>query len=156
MSTHQTQPAIFEAQNDLAGKYLTFYIDETIYGVELVHVIEIISIQTIAAVPDVPDYIKGIINLRGRIVPVLDVRLRIGMPQRPYDDHTCIIVIEYEEMTVGMIVDSVYEVASFVSEDLSTLPQFTHINAKQYLSSISRIGDRLVLNLDCKQFLCAN
>lgn len=140
-------------ENDLAGKYLTFYIDETVYGVELTHVIEIISIQSIAGVPDVPYYIKGIINLRGRIVPVIDVRLRIGLPERAYDDHTCIIVVDIDETTVGMIVDSVFEVATFVSEDLSGLPQFTNINTKRYLTSISRVEGHMVLNLDCKQFL---
>lgn len=155
MSNELAQQLALSEDSDLAGKYLTFYIENTVYGMELIHVIEIISIQSIAAVPDVPMYIKGIINLRGRIVPVMDVRLRIGLPERAYDEHTCIIVIEYEDTTVGMIVDSVSEVATFVTDDLSSLPNFTNINTQKYLSSISKVEGHLVLNLDCKQFLNA-
>lgn len=153
MSTDMIQNTALAEEDDLAGRYLTFYIEDALYGVDLRHVIEIIGIQSIAMVPDVPYYIKGIINLRGRIVPVLDTRLRIGLPERAHDDHTCIVIIDIDDSMVGMIVDSVAEVSTFASEDLSSLPEFTNVNAKKYLSSISRSGDQLVLNLDCKQFL---
>lgn len=155
MSTENNLAAITAAMqdNDLAGKYLTFLIEDAIYGVSLEYVIEIITIQHVATVPGLPAFIKGIINMRGRIVPVLDVRLRIGVPERAYDDRTCIIVIEFDDTMIGMIVDSVNEVATYVSDDLSALPEFTNINSKKYLSSISKIGDKLVLNLDCRQFL---
>lgn len=155
MSTENNLAAITAAMqdNDLAGKYLTFLIEDAIYGVSLEYVIEIITIQHVATVPGLPSFIKGIINMRGRIVPVLDVRLRIGVPERAYDDRTCIIVIEFDDTMIGLIVDSVNEVATYVSDDLSALPEFTNINSKKYLSSISKIGDKLVLNLDCRQFL---
>ena len=139
--------------NDLEGVYLTFYIDSAVYGVELVNVIEIISIQCVTSVPGTPVYIKGIINLRGRIVPVIDVRLKIGIPEKEYDDKTCIIVVEMGETTVGMIVDSVSEVVAFNGENFASLPEFTNVNTREYLSSISKVGDKLVLNLDCEKFL---
>ncbi|MEF9976118.1 MAG: chemotaxis protein CheW, partial [Oscillospiraceae bacterium] len=84
------------AEDDLDGKYLTFFIGEATYGVELINVIEIISVQNITNVPGIPGYIKGIINLRGRIVPVIDVRTKIGLEERAYDERTCIIVISWQ------------------------------------------------------------
>lgn len=145
---------MLQADNeDLVGKHLTFYIDETIYGVGLINVIEIIGIQEITVVPGTPGYVKGIINLRGGIVPVIDVRLKFCQEERPYDEHTCIIVINIDDMTVGMIVDSVYEVVTLDNEDASSLPQFTNVNTKKYLRSISRVDNHLVLNLDCQKFL---
>ena len=78
--------------DDLRGRYLTFNIGEVSYGLELYHVIEIIGMQPITNVPNLPDYIKGITNLRGRVVPIIDVRLKFGQPERDYDDKTCIIV----------------------------------------------------------------
>ncbi|MEG0179356.1 MAG: chemotaxis protein CheW [Oscillospiraceae bacterium] len=140
-------------EDDLLGKYLTFFIGDATYGVELIHVIEIIGIQNITNVPGIPGYIHGIINLRGRIVPVIDVRHKIGMQERAYDERTCIIVISWQDSLVGLIADSVSEVIDFDQDNLAPLPDFTNINTKKYLSSVSKIGDKLVLNLDCQKFL---
>lgn len=142
-----------EADDDLAGKFLTFYIAESVYGVELLHVLEIIGIQPVTYVPGTPVYVKGIINLRGRIVPVIDVRLKFGQCEKEHDERTCIIVIDMDDMLVGLIVDSVSEVVSVDSEVLSDLPGFTNVNTNQYLKSISKSENHLVLNLDCKKFL---
>lgn len=134
-------------------KYLTFYIGETIYGVALDNVIEIIGIQEAATVPGVPKHIKGIINLRGRIVPVINARLKIGIEEIPYDERTCIIVINWNDSLVGLIVDRVAEVADFTSDQLSALPDFSNLNSNKYLSSVCKIGERLVMILDCDKFL---
>lgn len=139
--------------DDLAGKYLTFYIADAVYGVELLHVLEIISIQSVTKVPSTPVFVKGIINLRGRIVPVLDVRLKFGLEEKEYDERTCIIVVNIDDMTVGLIVDSVSEVVAFSGDKLSDLPQFSSVNQNKYIKSISRSGEKLVLNLDCETFL---
>lgn len=139
--------------DDLAGKYLTFYIADAVYGVELLHVLEIISIQSITTVPGTPVYVKGIINLRGRIVPVLDVRLKFRQEEKEYDERTCIIVISLEEMLVGLIVDSVSEVVNFSSNEMSDLPEFGSVNQNKYIKSISKANDKLVLNLDCEKFM---
>ena len=136
-----------------AGKYLTFHTGETIYGIPLENVLEIIGIQTATKVPGIPPFVKGIINLRGRIVPVIDVRLKIGAPAIEYDERTCIIVISWHDSLVGLIVDRVAEVNDFKSEQISAIPDFSNINANKYLSSICRFGERLVLILDCDKFL---
>ncbi len=145
--------SVIAVDDDLDGKYLTFFIGEATYGVELIHVIEIISVQNITNVPGIPTYIQGIINLRGRTVPVIDVRRKIGMPQRAYDERTCIIVISWQDSLVGLIADSVSEVVGFSSDNLSPLPEFSNVNTNKYLSSVSKVGNKLILNLDCAKFL---
>lgn len=142
-----------ELEDDLNGKYLTFFIGEKSYGVELMHVLEIISIQSVTTVPSTPVYVKGIINLRGRIVPVIDVRLKFGMEERAYDERTCIVVLNIDEMYVGLIVDQVSEVISFDGEALAALPEVGNANSSQYVKSIAKAKDCLVLNLDCTKFL---
>lgn len=139
--------------DDLAGRYLTFYMDDKSYGVELMHVLEIISIQVITTIPRTPAYVKGIINLRGRIVPVIDVRTKFAMPQREYDERTCIIVLNMAEMYVGLIVDMVSEVITLDNNTLSSLPELNNTVATSYLSSVAKVGEKLVLNLDCEKFL---
>lgn len=136
-----------------AGKYLTFYIGETVYGVALENILEIIGIQEATRVPGIPRFVKGIINLRGRIVPVIDARIKIGAGEISYDERTCIIVINWNESLVGLIVDRVAEVNDFKGDQIASLPDFSSVNTNKYLSSICKIGERLVLILDCDKFL---
>lgn len=136
-----------------AGKYLTFYIGETVYGVALENILEIIGIQEATRVPGIPRFVKGIINLRGRIVPVIDARIKIGAGEIEYDERTCIIVINWKESLVGLIVDRVAEVNDFKTEQIASIPDFSSVNTNKYLSSICKVGERLVLILDCDKFL---
>ena len=129
-------------EDDLTGRFLTFYIDNAVYGIELTHVIDIISAQEVTNVPSTPAYVKGIINLRGSIVPVIDVRLKFNIPEREYDDHTCFIVV-----------DTVDEVVNLDNQVTASLPEFNNVNTKEYLRSISKVDNHLVLNLDCEKFL---
>lgn len=142
------------SDEDLSGKFLTFCIGDKIYGVELLHVLEIISIQSVTTVPSTPHYIKGIINLRGNIVPVIEVRLKFGMEEKAYDERTCIIVLNINEMYVGLIVDQVSEVITFDNDMLASLPEIGSVNTNKYIKSIAKARDnKLVLNLDCETFL---
>ncbi|WP_312643828.1 chemotaxis protein CheW [Hydrogenoanaerobacterium sp.] len=140
------------ALDDLMGRFLTFDIGDMIYGVELLHVLEIISIQAITSVPRLPSYVKGIINLRGKIVPVVDVRLKLKKEEKEYDEKTCIIVVSVEDMSVGLIVDCVSEVIDIDNKGLSTPPELSTAASSQYLSSIAKVGDNVVLNIDLKRF----
>lgn len=139
--------------NVFAGKYLTFYIGDVVYGVALQNILEIIGIQQATRVPGIPRFVKGIINLRGRIVPVIDARIKIGAGEIEYDERTCIIVINWKESLVGLIVDRVAEVNDFKNEQLTSIPDFSSVNTNKYLSSICKVGERLVLILDCDKFL---
>ena len=132
----------------LHDRYLLFTIDDTNYGLPLAMALEILTIQSITRLPRVASYIKGIVNLRGKVIPVLDVRTKLDLPERPYDDKTCIIVIDLHEMHVGLIVDMVSEVLTVAQENLIVPPK----NSASYVSSVSQLDDRLVLNLDCDLF----
>lgn len=150
MNDHQELPTIEE---DLKGKHLTFTIDKMIYGVPLEHVIEILSIQAITHVPGVPSYIKGIINLRGNIVPVIDMRLKFNLEAQDYSERTCIIVIDVRETQAGLIVDQVNEVLSLAGDALENIPDFQDLNKDHYISSIGKHQDAMILNLDCERIL---
>jgi purine-binding chemotaxis protein CheW len=137
--------------SDLKDRYLLFNIDDTKYGVSLEYVLEIINVQTITQVPGVAYYIKGIINLRGKIIPIIDVRLKLGLPEREYDDKTCIIVLNVNEVQVGVIVDRVSEVVNAENSQLS-VPSEVGEATSRYLSSILELEDKIVLIIDCEKF----
>ena len=139
--------------SDLGEKYLTFNIDGAIYGITIENVIEIIGVEKTTEVPGIPRYIKGIINLRGKVVPVIDARLKIGAAEKEYDELTCIIVITWRDAEIGLIVDSVAEVADLSSREHANLPDFSNINTNKYLSSVCRVGEKLILLFDCDKLL---
>ncbi|HPU41649.1 MAG TPA: chemotaxis protein CheW [Acetivibrio clariflavus] len=135
------------------GRYLTFVIDREVYGIEIKYVTEIINIQKITEVPELPDYLKGIINLRGKIIPVMDVRLRFRKEAKEYNDRTCIIVVDIEDISVGLIVDSVSEVLT-ISEDNIVPPPDTNTGFNnRYIKGIGKVGDDVKLLLDCGKLL---
>jgi purine-binding chemotaxis protein CheW len=104
------------------GRFLTFSLEEEVFGIEIKYVTEIVGIQSITKVPEVPAYIKGIINLRGKIIPVIDVRLKFGKQPMVYDDRTCIVVIDITEVSVGLIVDNVDEVLTIDDSNIAAPP----------------------------------
>lgn len=134
------------------GKYLTFVLDRESYGIEIRFVTEIIGIQPITEVPELPAYIKGIINLRGKIIPVMDVRLRFKKPAREYDDKTCVIVVDIEEISVGLIVDSVSEVLAISDSDIVPPPELNK-SGSTYIKQIGKVGNEVRLLLDCNKLL---
>lgn len=135
------------------GRFLTFTLEGEIYGIEIKHVTEIIGIQAITKVPEVPPYVKGIINLRGKIIPVIDVRLKFGKEAIEYDDRTCIVVIEIGEVSVGLIVDNVDEVMTIEDEDIAAPPATKTGFENKYIKGIGKAGDRIQLLLDCERLL---
>jgi len=115
-----------QGMQELAGKYLTFTLGSEEYGVGILKVREIIGIMEITPVPHTPSYIKGVINLRGRVIPVLDLRLKFGMERQDYNERTCIIVVEVEghsgAVQVGMLVDEVSEVLNISAQEIEAPP----------------------------------
>ena len=152
MTTETLTAAPDEVRDDLHGRYLTFYIGDTLYGIELMHVIEIISVQPTTRVPGLPPYIKGLINLRGKVVPVIDIRLKFHQEERPYDDKTCIIVVTIDDMNVGLIADAVAEVADIDQSLTSPPPELGTADGERYLRSVAKVGDRVILNIDIQRF----
>lgn len=133
---------------------LFFNIGESIYGIEIKYVKEIISVEQITVVPKIPDYIKGVINIRGKVVPIISVRNRFGIEEIPYDDRTCIIVLEFEDdEQVGIIVDRVQEVLIAKPSDISKAPDSKNVNANRYIKSIIEIENDIKLLLDCDKLI---
>lgn len=142
-------------QNTQHGRFLTFSLEEEIYGIEISYVTEIIGIQTIIRVPEVPHYIKGIINLRGKIIPVIDVRLKFGREPIDYNDRTCIIVIDVSRVSVGLIVDRVDEVLTIEDDGIADPPASRTGFENRYIKGIGKAGGKVQLLLDCEKLLKA-
>jgi len=144
------------ADDTLKNRVLTFVIDNQFYGIELKNVIEIIGVQPITVVPGIPPYLKGIINLRGKVITVMDVRMKFDKPEKPFDERTCIIVVEVNDFTVGLIVDMVDEVINLTEENLAVTPNFNRVNANRYIKAIGKLGDQVRLIIDCDKLLNDN
>lgn len=138
----------------LRNKYLTFMLGEEAYGIEISFVTEIIELQKISHIPESPDYLKGIINLRGKIIPVMDMRLRLRMDSSVYTSKSCIIVIHVKDQTVGLIVDCVNEVESISNNVIEPLPTFNTEYQNRFIKEIGKSGEQVRLILDCESILC--
>lgn len=139
-------------EGDQKDKYLIFVLANESYGIDVRYVIEIIGIQPISKVPELPQYIKGIINLRGKIIPIMDVRLRFKEEYREYNDRTCIVVIEVEDITIGLIVDSVLEVANISDLEIVNLPEIGR-HRNRFIRGIGKSENSIRLLLDCNKLL---
>jgi purine-binding chemotaxis protein CheW len=140
-------------EDDISGRFLTFFIEHEIFGIELRNVLEIVGIQPITEVPEMPDYFKGIINLRGKIIPVMDIRLRFKKPEKAYTDRTCVIIVCFAGISIGLIVDSVSEVLTIPDEDIAEKPEINSKGSRGYIKNIGKIGDEVALLLDCDMLL---
>lgn len=141
------------AEDTLKGRYLTFLLDNQVFGIEIKYVTEIIGMQPIAEVPEVPAYVKGIINLRGKIIPVIDVRLKFKKEPLEYNDRTCIIVVDIQSLSVGLIVDNVAEVIAIADENIVPPPDYKTGFQSRYIKGIGKVGGDVKLLLDCDRFL---
>lgn len=135
------------------GRFLTFSMGKEVFGIEIRYVTEIIGMQAITEVPEVPEYVKGIINLRGKIIPVIDVRLKFKKEPMEYNDRTCIIVIDISDLSVGLIVDNVAEVLTIGDEDIAPPPSSKTGFENRYVKGIGKSGGEVKLLLDCGKLL---
>ena len=135
------------------GKYLTLNLGKEVFGIEIRYVTEIIGIQPISEVPEVPDFVKGIINLRGKIIPLIDVRLKFKKDAMDYNDRTCIIVIDIDNTSIGLIVDQVAEVLNIEEDMIVPPPDYRTGFQNRYIKSIGRVGEEVKLILDCDKLL---
>ena len=144
-----------ENEDTLKNKYLIFSVGEESYGISIKYVIEIIGIEEITKVPDLPDFVKGIINLRGKIISVMDARLRFKKEEKEYDDRTCIIVIEIDGITFGLIVDNVKEVASIDESNIAPPPTVNkqEDGVRGFIEGIGKVGNDIWLFIDCMKLL---
>ncbi|MEE4362322.1 MAG: chemotaxis protein CheW [Desulfotignum sp.] len=141
------------------GKYLTFTLADEEYGIGILKVKEIIGMMSITSVPRTPGFVKGVINLRGKVIPVIDLRLKFGMDAIAYTDRTCIIVVEIDSddltIQIGIVVDSVSEVLNIKEEEIEGAPSFgTSLNT-EYILGMAKIDSGVKILLDIDQVLSA-
>jgi purine-binding chemotaxis protein CheW len=141
-----------EDEDTQKGKYLTFRLAKEDYGIEIRHVTEIIGIQKITEIPELPDYIKGVINLRGKVIPVMDVRTRFSLPPREYDERTCIIVVDIDDKAVGLVVDQVNEVADIPEENIEPPPR-TRRESGRFIQGLGKMDKEVKILLDGTRLL---
>lgn len=142
------------------GKYLTFELDAEEYGLEILKVKEIIGIMNITSVPQTPDYVKGVINLRGKVIPVIDLRLKFIMEPLEYNERTCIIIVDIagtsgKKVMVGIVVDSVSEVLNIKGDEIEDAPSFGSSLSTEYIMGMAKVKGCVKILLDIDQVLNA-
>lgn len=142
-----------QEEDNRHGRFLTFTLEEEAFGIGIEYVTEIIGIQQITSMPDIPSYVKGIINLRGSVIPIIDMRLRFKKPPAEYNDRTCIVVIDINNLFVGLIVDTVTEVIRIADENIAPPPCLNKKNLNRYIQGIGKVGNDLKLLLDSQKLL---
>ncbi len=160
MQSTLTTPAASSSalkSDERAGKYLTFMIGKEEFGVGVLKVREIMGIQDITAVPQTPPYLKGVINLRGKVIPVIDLRLKFGLPSIDYTQHTCIIVVQVKSgstsLLMGIVVDEVSEVLTMAAGDIEDTPDFGANVETGYILGMAKIKGKVKILLDINEVL---
>ena len=158
MTSPQTQIAsslsdALEDRGDNDNKFLTFCLGQEEYGVVILKVREIIGIIGITPVPQLPEYVKGVINLRGKVIPVIDVRLRFGLEERAYNDRTCFIVVRLNNISIGLIVDTVSEVMDIPASDIEPPPKVNKGAASRYIKALGKVDENVKILLDSHKLL---
>lgn len=134
-------------------QYVTFRLGEEEYGIEIMRVQEIIGYRGFTQLPNVAQYIKGILNLRGAMVPVIDLRVKLTMEPRPYDKFTVIIIIEVRGRVMGLIVDAVSDVVGLHDDAIEPMPSFSSTAQADFILSMAEKGDKLIVLLDIDRIL---
>jgi purine-binding chemotaxis protein CheW len=147
------------ATSDLVGKYLTFALGEEEYGVPVLKVREIIKMMDITSVPQVPRHVKGVINLRGKVIPVVDLRLKFEFADSGYTERTCIIVVEValsaSKVMMGIVVDAVSEVLTISADEIEQTPEFGERVTTDYMKGVAKVKGKVKLLLDLDRVLGA-
>ncbi len=157
MSNELVKPAALVGKK-LAGKYLTFALQNEFYGIDVLKVREIIRLTEITTVPQMPVYVRGVINLRGKIIPVMDLRLRFGFPQGPNTEQTCIIVVQVKlpdgkATQMGLVVDGVEEVVNIAAAEIEETPDFGAEISTSYILGMAKIKNAVKTLLDIDRII---
>jgi len=154
MAEVETMDQAVKVMAEREGKYLTFSLAEEEYGIGILKIKEIIGMMPITTVPQTPEFVKGVINLRGKVIPVVDLRVRFGMESIDYTERTCIIVVEIESQSgtvmIGIVVDSVSEVLNIKGDDIADTPTFGTKLDTEYILGMAKMegGVKILLDID--------
>ncbi len=153
----ETNPREAGKTDERAGKYLTFQVGREEFAIQVLKVREIMGVQDITAVPQTPSHVKGVINLRGKVVPVVDLRLKFRLPEMEYTQRTCIIVVQVlfqgTALMMGIVVDGVSEVLNLASSDIEDTPEFGSGVVTPYILGMAKSKGKVKILLDIDQVL---
>ncbi len=154
MANEEIQDVVEDEDEIQVKKYLMCRIGEEVYGIDIAFVTDIIELQTITAVPDLPKYVKGVINLRGQVIPIIDLRLRFKMAARDYDDRTVITVVRIHNSLIGFIIDTATEVQEIPVENIDPAPAFQGKEGqKRYIAGLGKIDGQVIIILDVENIV---
>lgn len=160
MQRKEHDPKQSEKEGGKEGKYLTFTLADEEYGIGILKIKEIIGMMPITSVPRTPDYVKGVINLRGKVIPVMDLRLKFGMEGIGYTERTCIIVVEsageVSKVLIGIVVDSVSEVLNIKSNEIDDAPEFGTNLESEYILGLAKMEEGVKILLDIDRVIRVN
>jgi purine-binding chemotaxis protein CheW len=143
----------WEEEDTQKDKYLTFSLDGEVYALDIRYVTEIVGIQKITKVPDLPSFIKGVINLRGKVIPVMDVRARFGLQPREYDERTCVVVVQVADAAMGLVVDHVNEVMDMPAAQVEPPPDNNRNQTGRYVRGIGKMEEEVKIVLDVERLV---
>jgi purine-binding chemotaxis protein CheW len=156
----QVMDQAIKVMAEKGGKYLSFSLAEEEYGIGILQIKEIIGMMNITVIPKTPEFVKGVINLRGKVIPVIDLRLKFGMESIPYAERTCIIVVEVDgrsgTMLIGIVVDSVSEVLNVRAENIEAAPAFGASLDTDYILGMAKMDSGVKILLDINRVLGAD
>lgn len=157
MSKEEMQDSDFFDETDdeiQENKFLMCKIGEETYGIDIQHVTDIIELQKITEVPDMPEYVRGVINLRGKVIPVIDMRLRFGMDSKEFDDRTVITVVNIKSYSIGFIIDTATEVVDIPEKDIDPPPTFQENGeGNKYIAGLGKLEDQVIILLDMEKLV---
>lgn len=158
MSRESYEQEQSEADEELSTDctYLTFVVNEEEYAIHVGHVTEIVRLQKIFPVPDVPTFVRGVINLRGKVIPLVDVRSRFGLQEAPYTDRTLVVVIEIEGSPTGLIVDGVRDVTEYLPAEISDAPTSATKGVNSLISHVGKRNERISMIVDVPVFVSSS
>ncbi len=147
------QTAVAEDMLSIEGKFLTFVLCGEEYGLEILKVREINGLIDITSVPQMPDYMKGVINLRGKVIPIIDLRLKFSLPEADYTKETCIIVVDVQDTLIGIVVDTVSEVVDVTAKEIEPAPHMGHQVSTDFILGLAKIKGQVKILLDVEKVL---
>lgn len=141
------------AVEPMENKFLSFQLEDSVYAIEVKYISGIMSVPPITTVPESPDYMKGIINLRGKVIPVIDLRVKLSREEIDYDERTCVIIVETKDISVALVVDRVREVLNIDDDKISPPPDYKSGMKNKHLLGVAIIGESVILLIDALKLL---
>ena len=151
--TTQTQTSIYSSEKDAADEFLAFTLGGEEYGINILRVQEIRGYEPVTRIANAPDFIKGVVNLRGTIVPIVDMRIKLGLGSPTYDPLTVVIILNIAGRVVGMVVDSVSDVTTLTAEQLKPAPEINTSFDNDFLIGLGTLGDRMLILVDIDKLM---